>query len=87
MHDLKFYAEFFFRAIPVSMIWATLPSANDYRNEGDSPLRHAQDPIYSSYPGHRFSQPVALQHEKECEVTTNYHLHTNPLLTEETHTL
>lgn len=86
MHDLKFYAEFFFRAIPVSMLWATLPSADNYRNGNSSQLRVMHNPVYCCYPGPRFSQPLALQHEKECEVTTNYDLHTIQLLTEETYT-
>lgn len=59
MHDLKFYSEFFFRALPMGMIWAALPVFGS-----SPPLRSTQGPGYCCHPGPRFSQPETFNHEK-----------------------
>lgn len=59
MHDLKFYSEIFFRALPVGLIWAAMPVFGS-----SPPLRDAQGPGYCCHPGPRFSQPETLEHEK-----------------------
>lgn len=58
MHDLKFYSEIFFRALPVGLFWAAMPVFGS-----SPPLRDAQAPGYCCHPGPRFSQPEAIHHE------------------------